>query len=135
MPQSNRTFLWRQFFFLKIWLSRQSMHQPAQDIYHFLLLLNANNSKLCTLFYTYNFHYLVCILGLPWWVSDKEFTCQYSRFGFYPWVRKIPWRREWQPILVFLPGEFHGWRSLAGYSLWGHKRVRHDLATKQQQQF
>ena len=40
---------------------------------------------------------------------------------FNPWVRKIPWRREWLPTPVFLPGEFHGQRSLAGYSQWGHK--------------
>ena len=32
-----------------------------------------------------------------------------------------PWRREWQPTPVFLPGEFHGQRSLAGRSPWGHK--------------
>ena len=38
-----------------------------------------------------------------------------------PWVRKIPWRREWQPIPVFLPGESYGQRSQAGYSPWGHK--------------
>ena len=37
------------------------------------------------------------------------------------WVGKIPWRREGQPTPVFLPGEFHGQRSLAGYSPWGHK--------------
>ena len=37
------------------------------------------------------------------------------------WVGKIPWRREWLPSLVFLPGEFHGQRSLTGYSLWSHK--------------
>ena len=37
------------------------------------------------------------------------------------WVRKIPWIKEGQPTLVFLPGEFHGQRSLAGYSPWGHK--------------
>ena len=36
-------------------------------------------------------------------------------------VEKIPWRREWQPTPVFLPGEFHGQRSLASYSPWGHK--------------
>ena len=40
---------------------------------------------------------------------------------FNPWVRKIPWRRAWQPTPVFLPGEFHGQGSLVGYSLWGHK--------------
>ena len=32
--------------------------------------------------------------------------------GFDPWVRKIPWKREWLPTPVFLPGEFHGQRSL-----------------------
>ena len=35
--------------------------------------------------------------------------------GFDPWVRKIPWRRKWQPTPVFLPGEFHGQRSLVSY--------------------
>ena len=34
------------------------------------------------------------------------------------WVEKIPWRRAWLPTAVFLPGEFHGKRSLAGYSPW-----------------
>ena len=43
--------------------------------------------------------------------------------GFDPWVRKIPWRREWQATPVFLPGEFHGQRSLVCYSLWGHKQL------------
>ena len=41
--------------------------------------------------------------------------------GFDPWVGKIPWRREQQPTLVFLPGESHGQRNLAGYRPWGHK--------------
>ena len=36
-------------------------------------------------------------------------------------VGKIPWRRAWQPTLVFLPGKSRGWRSLEGYSLWGGK--------------
>ena len=38
-----------------------------------------------------------------------------------PWVGKNPWRREWQPTAVFLPGKFHGQRSLVGYSPWGRK--------------
>ena len=46
---------------------------------------------------------------------------QCKKTGFDPWVRKFLWRREWQSIPVFLPGESHGKRSLAGYSLWGHK--------------
>ena len=41
--------------------------------------------------------------------------------------------RKWQPTPVFLPGKSHGQRSLAGYSPWGHKRVGHDLVTKEQQ--
>ena len=43
------------------------------------------------------------------------------RRGFNPWVGKIPWRREWQPTPVLLPGKFHGQRSLVGYSPWGRK--------------
>ena len=46
-----------------------------------------------------------------------------KRYGFDPWVRKIPWSRTWQPIPVFLPGESHGQRSLEGYSPRGHKEL------------
>ena len=48
----------------------------------------------------------------PGGTSGKEPACQCRRRGFHPWVRKILWRRKWQPILVFLPGESHGQRSL-----------------------
>ena len=41
--------------------------------------------------------------------------------GFDPWVGKIPWRRKWYPIPIFLPGKSHGQRRLVGYSPWGHK--------------
>ena len=44
------------------------------------------------------------------------------RCRFNPWVRKIPWRRAWQFIPVFLPGKIPQ-RSLAGYSPWGHKEL------------
>ena len=59
--------------------------------------------------------------GLPRWhsTSSKEPACQgrrHKRCGFDPWVGKIPWRRAWKPTLVFLPGESHGQRSLAGCS-------------------
>ena len=43
------------------------------------------------------------------------------------WVQSLGWedplRRAWQPTPVFLPGEFHGQRSLTGYSLWGHNEL------------
>ena len=51
--------------------------------------------------------------------SGKDPACHCRRHKkpwFDPWVKMIPWRRKWQPSPVFLPGEFHAQRSLAGYS-------------------
>ena len=42
----------------------------------------------------------------------------------HPWVGKIPWKRKWQPTLVFLPEEFHGKRSLEGYGPWVCKEAK-----------
>ena len=64
------------------------------------------------------------VTGLPRGCSGKESTCQcrrHKRRGLDTWVGKIPWKRKWQPALVFLLGKSHGQRSLAGHSLWGHK--------------
>ena len=72
--------------------------------------------------------------GPAWWLSGKESTYQCRRAGFWPWVRKILWRKKWQPTPVFLPGKSHGPRKLVGYCPWGHKRAGHDWETKQQQQ-
>ena len=60
--------------------------------------------------------------------NGKEPACQcrrHKRHLFDPWVRKIPWRRGWQPTPVFLPRESHGQRNLRGYSSWSH-RIRQD---------
>ena len=65
---------------------------------------------------------------INWWGSplgsdSKESACQYrrcERHRFNTWVRRISWRRAWQPLLA---GEFHGQRSLAAYSPWGHKEL------------
>ena len=54
----------------------------------------------------------------------KKFTCNAGDTGdagFNPWLKKIPWKRKWQHTPVFLPGKSHGQRSLAGYSIKGHK--------------
>ena len=49
--------------------------------------------------------------------DGKESACKAGGLGLFdPWVGEIPWRREWQPTPVFLPGEFYGQRSLVGYS-------------------
>ena len=58
--------------------------------------------------------------------SGKEPACQCrrcKRCGFDPWVKKIPWRRAWQPTPVFLPGKSHEQRGLVGYSPWSHKEL------------
>ena len=61
--------------------------------------------------------------SFPGGLGGKESACNAGDPGSIPdfWVGKIPWRRKWQPTPVLLPGESHGWRSLVGYSLWGHK--------------
>ena len=64
-------------------------------------------------------HFTWCIVHmLPWWPSGKEFPCQCRRLMFNPWSGRCPWRRKWQLTPVFLPGKFHGQRSLVGYSQW-----------------
>ena len=62
-------------------------------------------------------HTVVCIWA-SLVISGKESACDAGENGFNPWVGKIPWRGEWQPTPVFLPGKFHGKRSLVGYSPW-----------------
>ena len=93
--------------------------QPTRGLWDWLLSLSLMFvSKMEASWFICFFVYL---LGLPWWLRQKRVCLQYGRAGFDPWVRKIPWRRKWQPHPVFLPGKSHGWRSLAGYSPWGRK--------------
>ena len=47
----------------------------------------------------------------------------HRRCQFDSWVRRIPWRRAWQPTPVFLLGKSHGQRTLVDYSTWGHKEL------------
>ena len=61
-------------------------------------------------------------MGFPG-ASDGKDLPVIQESMFEPWVRKIPWRGEWQPTPVFLPGEFHGQRSQAGYSTQDHKEL------------
>ena len=68
-------------------------------------------------------------MGFPRGSDGKESACNSGEPGFNPWVGKIPWRREWQPTPVFLPGESHGQRSLAGCSSYGGKELDTTEAT------
>ena len=68
-------------------------------------------------------------IGFPVGASGKESACQFRRHGFDPWVGKIAWSRNRQPTPVLLRGEFHGQRSLVGYSPW-FARVGHNWVTE-----
>ena len=74
-----------------------------------------------------------CLIGFPGGASDKEPTCQCKRckrYGFNPWVRKIPWRRKWHPTPVFLPGKSID-RGACWAAVQGSQKARHswsDLA-------
>ena len=67
--------------------------------------------------------------GVPGGSDGKESACN-AGDGFDLWVRKISGRREWLPTPVFLPREFHGRRSLVGYSPWDHKELDTTEATE-----
>ena len=71
-------------------------------------------------------HYMTCS-SFPGGTSGKEPAChcrRHKRLGFHLWSERSPGeRREWQPTPVFLPGESHGQRSLAGCSPWGCKEL------------
>ena len=73
--------------------------------------------------YASKIYFDYCILIFPHGSDGKESSCNAGDLGqiFDPWVREIPWRREWQLTPVLLPGESHGQRSVAGYSPWGCK--------------
>ena len=60
--------------------------------------------------------------GFPGGSDGKEFACSAGDPGSFPGL-EISWRRKWQPTPVFLPGEIHGQRSLAGCSPWDRKEL------------
>ena len=68
-----------------------------------------------------NKSFALCFEGFPGGSEGKASSCNAGEPGFDPWVRKIPWRRKWQPTPVLLPGKSHGQRSLVDYSSWDRK--------------
>ena len=73
---------------------------------------------ICTYTHIHMYTYTYTNTGFPDGASGKESACQYrrcNRCGFSPWIKKIPWRRKWQPTSVSLPEKFHS------SSPYGHK--------------
>ena len=65
----------------------------------------------------------MCSEGFPGGTDGKNPACNAGDLDLIPGLLGSgdPWRRDWLPSPVFLPGEFHGQRSLEGYSPWGHR--------------
>ena len=80
--------------------------------------------KLLQCFFAVGVCFFHCNGGFPGDSDGKEYACNVGDPGSIP-----AWRREWQPTMVFLPGEFHGQRSLEGYSPRGHKELDTTKAT------
>ena len=93
---------------------------------HHLFLWRTGQLGCCCWYLYMSFPQLVF---LPWrktlkgWLRQQRICLQCRRPRFDPWVGEISWKRKWQAIPVFLPGELHGQRSLASYSPWGRKEL------------
>ena len=106
----------------------RSCHNPGP--HSSLLLSKIYSPEMCPLSVSEMFvlggeacKHIFSTVGLPWQLRKQSIHLQCRRPGFDPWVGKIPWRRDWQPTPVFLPGEFHGQRSLVISSPWGRKEL------------
>ena len=102
-----------------MFLLYSKMNQPHVYIHSLLFGLpfhSGHRSALSRLSYVIQYY---CRSG----ADSQESACNAGDPGSIPGVGKMPWRREWQPTLVFLPKEFHGQRSLVGYSPQGHEEL------------
>ena len=105
---------------------------------------HVNGRHYCNCAWCFNIHYFYChyylmplllLRGASLVAQWQRTLLSMKETWFNPCIRKIPWRREWQPTPVFLPGKSHGQKSLEGYSPRGRKRVGCELVTKQQQNY
>ena len=69
------------------------------------------------------YRYVLIVLGFPGGSDGKESACNAGDLGLNPGLGRSPWRREWPPTPVFLPGEAHGQKSLVGYKSMGSQRA------------
>ena len=87
----------------------------------FLKYVLLMNDRLCRLYIYIYIYIYICIWNFPGGSDGKASACNAGDLGLIPWLGIFPWRRKWQPTLVFLPGKSHGQRSLIGS--WGRKEL------------
>ena len=93
---------------------------------HHLFLWRTGQLDCCCWYLSMSFLQFVFLPSwtLKGWLRQQRICLQCRRPWFFdPWVGKISWKRKWQAIPVFLPGELHGQRSLASYSPWCRKEL------------
>ena len=121
---------------LKIFLKTKDKFHPPRKLNHsYFSPYHQNSTSLeCHPLNTYSSYLWVVLIygiyyydGLPWIprFSCEESTCQCRRCRFIPLIKKILWRRNGKPLQYSYLGNLMYRRNLAGYSPWGHKRVRH----------
>ena len=89
----------------------------------FEIIFNASAIlKYKPIFYNYHYHTFKDHPGSSDGKKNPPACCE-GDLGLMPGLGKITWRREWQLTPVFVSGEFHGQRSLAGYSPWDYKEL------------
>ena len=97
------------------WDQHSNSEIKSSTCVYMYVLMTKDNTFFLTPFFKLRYS-----LGFPGGISGKEPVCQcrrHKRRRSNPWIGKIPQRRAWQPTPVFLPGESHGQRSLAGHSI------------------
>ena len=98
-----------------------NIHLKTLNLYKCLINIKCYFAEISLQKFPYICIKLIIEFSSQTWLPISVRVSQRSRMNTMYILRKIPWRRTWQPTPVFLPGESHGQRSLVGYNPWGHK--------------
>ena len=116
-------------FYLK-WIKLPLLINIAHWIYpYYFKWMEIVHSWCCVVFHRMKAPVCICFPGSS---ASKESTCpcrRHKRHEFKPWVRKISWRRKWQPTPVFSTGKFHEQRCLVGHTV--HAVAESDMTERE----
>ena len=96
-------------------------HTPATISYIYVVLGTVSNLEMCQVICKDCIHHSMWqFMSQGSWDQPPADT-ETQLIQLFSWSLPVYWRRKWQPTQVLLPGKFHGWRNLVGYSPWGCK--------------